>query len=206
MQASHWPDEPRVNSFDQLTSMYRAVPAMGRSVAQRVGAGWNRDLFGVIVREASPDDLASVNEVIRSAILSWDIPDRVKRLSLPIYSYSPQDMQYLSLYVGEDETGIVGVAACEPAHESETPIRKTGVLMHGIYVRSERHRQGVGTRLLCEARHHARRCNADGLLVKAHSEACGFFSAQGFRMLPVTDSDREYPYRFWTERLLAHRG
>jgi GNAT superfamily N-acetyltransferase len=179
---------------------------MAGSAIRQAGAYRNRNLFGIIIREASPDDLASVNGVIRSAIMSWSIPDRVKRLSLPIYSYSLQDMKHLSMYVGEDETGIVGVATCEPAHDSETPIRKMGVLLHGIYVRSDRHRQGVGTQLLCEVRRHARRCDADGLLVKAHSEACGFFSAQGLRMLPVIDSDRDYPYRYWTERLSARCG
>ena len=179
---------------------------MGRSAIRDVGTYRNRNLFGIMVREASPDDLASVNQVIRSAIMSWGTPDRVKRLSLPVYSYSLQDMKYLSMYVGQNETGIVGVAACEPAQDSETPIRKTGVLLHGIYVRSDRHRQGVGTELLCEARRHAQRCGADGLLVKAHSEACGFFSAQGLRMLPVINPYRDYPYRFWTERLSAHCG
>lgn len=179
---------------------------MARAAIRQGSAYWNRNLFGIILREASPNDLASVNGVIHSAIMSWGIPDRVKRLSLPVYSYSPQDMKYLSMYVGQDETGIVGVAACEPAHDSETPIRKMGVLLHGIYVRSDRHRQGVGMQLLCEARRHARRCDADGLLVKAHSEACGFFSAQGLHMLPVIDPCRDYPYRFWTERLSAHCG
>lgn len=179
---------------------------MGRPAIRDVGTYWNRDLFGILVRPASSDDLASVNGVIHSAIMSWNIPDRVKRLSLPIYSYSMEDMQHLSMYVGEDETGVVGVAACEPAHDSETPIRKMGVLLHGIYVRSDRHRQGVGTELLREARRHVRRCGADGLLVKAHSEACGFFAAQGLHMMPVNDPYRDYPYRFWTEQLSAHCG
>lgn len=159
-----------MNSFDHEMRVHRTVPDMARSAIRDVGTYWNRNLFGIMVRPASPDDLASVNGVIRSAIMSWGIPDRVKRLSLPIYSYSLQDMKYLSMCVAEDETGIVGVAACEPAHDSETPIRKTGVLLHGIYVRSDRHRQGVGARLLCEARRHTRRCDADGLLVKAHSD------------------------------------
>ncbi len=192
-----------MNSFDHEMSVYGTVPDTAHSAIRQAGAHRNPNLFGIMVREVSPDDLASVNGVIRSAIMSWGIPDRVKRLSLPIYNYSLQDMKHLSMYVAEDETGIVGVAACEPAHDSETPIRKTGVLLHGIYVRLDRHRQGVGAQLLCKARRHARRCGADGLLVKAHSEACGFFSAQGLRMLPVIDSDRDYPYRFWTERLSA---
>lgn len=179
---------------------------MGHSAIRAVGTYWNQYMSAVLVRPASPDDLASVNGLIHSAIMSWGIPDRVKRLSLPVYSYSLEDLQHLSMYVGQDETGIVGVTACEPAHDSETPVGKMGVLLHGIYVRPDRHRQGVGKMLLREACHHALGCSADGLLVKAHSEACGFFSAQGLRMLPVIDSDRDYPYRFWTERLSALCG
>lgn len=189
-----------MSSFDHEKSALRTPPDTGGSAFRQVAAQCNGDLFGTIVREASASDLAPINAVIRSAIMSWGIPERVKRLSLPIYTYSLQDMQHLSMYVGEDDSGIVGVAACEPAHDFEMPIRKTAVLLHGIYVRSDRHRQGVGTLLLCEARRHAGRCDADGLLVKAHPEACGFFSAQGLRMIPVVDSDRDYPHRFWAER------
>jgi predicted N-acetyltransferase YhbS len=195
-----------MNSFSHEMSLRTAVPGEARSVCLGNGAYRNRDLFGTIVREAKPEDLSSINQVISSAIMSWSIPDRVKRLSLPIYSYSPQDLQHLFVIVAEDRTGVIGTAACEPVNRSETPLRKRGMLLHGIYVRSDRHRQGIGSQLLCEARRQARRRGADGLLVKAHSEACGFFSAKGLRMLPVNDPTRDYPYRFWTERLSAHCG
>lgn len=176
-----------------------ASTAMGQPVIAEDCAERSPGPPRITVREAACDDLTAVNEIIKTAIMSWEMPERVKRLSLPIYRYTLQDLQHLSMFVAEDDTGIIGVAACEQAHFSEIPVRKRGVLLHGIYVQSGRHRQGVGTQLLCAAYYRARRIGADGLLVKAHSEARGFFSTQGLRMLPVIDPGRDYPYRFWTE-------
>ena len=100
----------------------------------------------------------------------------------------------------EDEEGaIVGFAAWEPASISDTPNGASGLLLHGIYVIPARHRTGIGSRLLDAAVQAAHQGGFDGLLVKAHADAQGFFAARGMRRLSTEDARRDCPYRFWAD-------
>ncbi|MGB5441149.1 MAG: hypothetical protein WBN57_00770, partial [Gammaproteobacteria bacterium] len=68
------------------------------------------------LRPAGLADLQQVNALIESAIYTWDLPERVKRLTMPLYLYHQHDLDFLELMVAEAETGsIVGIAAWEPA-------------------------------------------------------------------------------------------
>lgn len=157
-----------------------------------------RAAIEVHLRRGSVEDLATVNGVIERAVMGWNLPERVKRLSLPSYRYSPHDLQHLQLWVAED-TGhsIIGAAAWEPADSREIPAGKTALLLHGLYVDPSRQRQGVGARLLDAALAAAREEGCDGLLVKAQPDAEGFFAARGLQRLSVEDPSRDYPHRFW---------
>ena len=44
------------------------------------------------LRPAAPDDLEEVNQVIEAAVMTWDLTERVKRLSLPSYRYNAHDL------------------------------------------------------------------------------------------------------------------
>jgi GNAT superfamily N-acetyltransferase len=150
------------------------------------------------LRPLTAGDLEPANAVIEAAIMSWGLPDRVKRLSLPSYRYEPHDLDHLTLKGAEDSAGsLVGVAAWEPANRAETPNDRRGLLLHGIYVIPTLHRGGVGSRLLDAALRAARAGGFDGLLVKATRGAQGFFRAKGLSPLPVENAARDYPYRFW---------
>ncbi len=71
---------------------------------------------------AKDADLESINNVITHAILTWDLPARVKRLMQPIYRYDEHDIRHLTMLVAENASGdIVGVANWEPANSRDTP-------------------------------------------------------------------------------------
>jgi N-acetylglutamate synthase-like GNAT family acetyltransferase len=137
--------------------------------------------------------------VIRRAIRTWDLPERVKRLSEPLYQYQAADIEVLELVLAERDGQVAGVAAWEPASPQDTPGGRSALLLHGIYVDPDAAGSGVGTRLLEAARDAVRQRGLDGLLVKAQRGAEGFFLARGLERVPVRDPRREYPHRLWTE-------
>jgi GNAT superfamily N-acetyltransferase len=150
------------------------------------------------LRPAMPADLAAINAVVERAVMTWNLPERVKRLTLPSYRYQPHDLDHLRILVAEDaERAVLGVAAWEPASARDLPVGKTGLLLHGLYVDPARQRAGVGSRLLEAAVNAAREQDFDGLLVKARPEAEGFFLSQGLELSPIRDPQRDYPHRFW---------
>lgn len=154
--------------------------------------------MAVTLRPATAADLDAVNAVIERAVMTWHLPQRVKRLTLPSYRYQPHDLDHLHIVVAEDaDRTLLGVAAWEPASPRDLPAGKTGLLLHGLYVDPAQQRRGIGTRLLDAAVNAARTQGFDGLLVKARPEAEGFFLARGLTLLPVIDAERDYPHRFW---------
>lgn len=155
-------------------------------------------MAGIRLRPATPADLGAINAVIERAVMTWKLPERVKRLTLPGYRYSVHDLEHLRVVLAEDADHVVlGVAAWEPASPRDLPAGKTGLLLHGLYVDPPRQRAGTGSRLLEAALHAACEQGFDGLLVKARPEAEGFFLARGLQRLPVSDPGRDYAHRFW---------
>ncbi len=152
----------------------------------------------ITLHQGTADDLDRVNSVVEAALMTWNLPERVKRLSAPSYRYNIHDLEHLTLLVAETEAGDpLGVAAWEAAERSDTPAQRRGLLLHGIYVDPRHHRQGIGGRLLGAALDAARQGGYDGLLVKANKDAQGFFAAMGLQPLPIERPGRDYPYRFW---------
>ena len=150
-------------------------------------------------------DLGKVNAVIERAVMTWKLPERVKRLAMPSYRYAGYDLKYLRIVVAEDSAiGIVGVAAWEPAAVHDCPQGCRGLQLHGIYVDPDQQQRGIGARLLSAAGTAAREEGYDGLLVKAQTDAEGFFEKQGLQKVPLLHPDRDYPHRFWLE-LTQHR-
>jgi len=144
------------------------------------------------LRPATAADLEALNAVVERAVLSWGLPERVKRLSLPVYRYQHADLSAYQILVAETAFGeIVGVAAWEALVPLDAP---PAVLLHGLYVDPGRHRGGVGTRLLEAVLDAARAAGQEGVLVRAQRDAEGFFAARGFQ--PVSDSEAP-PRRWW---------
>ena len=75
-----------------------------------------------LLRPANADDLSAVNAVIESAVMTWKLPERVKRLAMSTYLYTAHDLEHLHLMLAEDRAAaIVGVAAWEPAAARDCP-------------------------------------------------------------------------------------
>ena len=66
------------------------------------------------VRTTLAQDIQRINQVIAAAMNSWRISDRVKRISLPLYQYQVDDMDYFQILVAENQNGeVLGVTATE---------------------------------------------------------------------------------------------
>jgi predicted N-acetyltransferase YhbS len=155
---------------------------------------------GIEIRPAAPPDMDAINRVIEAAVMTWSLPERVKRLSLATYRYTALDLDHFGIVVAEDRAGeILGVAAWEAADPKDTPEGASGLLLHGLYVSPASHRRGIGGLLLARAQAAARCQGRKGVLVKAQEDAIGFFVAQGMRRLEVQNPSRQYPHRYWKE-------
>lgn len=150
------------------------------------------------LRKAVATDLPTINPVIEAAVMSWQLPERVKRLSLSSYYYDTADLMHLTLWLAEDdEQRAVAVAGWEPADATDLPPNTVGLLLHGLYVLPKRHKQGLGQRMLKLTEQHAAEGGYDGVLVKAQADAIGFFQHNGYQDLPVEDNVRHYSHRMW---------
>jgi len=150
------------------------------------------------VRDTTLEDLATLNTLVAAAMKSWQLSERVLRLSLPLYRYIAQDFEHQCLLLAETGNALaVGMAAIEAAGASDNPSARNPALLHGIYVDPGYHRLGIGSELLARVEVIARSMGYDGLLVKANPEATAFFEAQNFQQLPILDPARDYPYRYW---------
>jgi predicted N-acetyltransferase YhbS len=154
----------------------------------------------ITLRTANIADLEGINRVIASAVMSWQLAERVKRLSLSSHQYSEIDFRHLQFVVAQIDNihpaQIVGVAAWEDADALNTPQGKRALLLHGLYVDAQYHHQGIGQALFDHAQRAAIAQHYDGLLVKAQADASGFFIARGMQPLPQ-ENDRQYGNRFW---------
>ena len=156
--------------------------------------------LNVHIRPATQADLEAINRIIEAAVMTWDLPERVKRLSLASYRYTALDFQHLDMVVAEDGVQhILGVAAWEQAEAKDCPKGHSALLLHGIYVDPSHHRQGIGHQLYQKAELAAPQHGYDGLLVKAQKGAEAFFLAQGMQPLEAHDPKRDYAGRFWKQ-------
>ena len=150
------------------------------------------------IRPARLADLEAINRVISAAVMTWDLPERVKRLALSSYHYHAVDFVHFGICVAEHQDQIVGVAAWEPADPRDLPAGAAkGLLLHGLYVDPAHQRQGLGRLLLQQVLQTAQQASVAGVLVKAQNDAAPFFHALGWMELPVRDRVRDYPHRYW---------
>ena len=155
-------------------------------------------LAPIKIRCPTLDDLDAINRVVEQAIMGWNLPDRVKRLALPSYRYSPFDLNHMEVRVAEESMkGILGLTAWEPADRQQTPNNLPAHLLHGIFVLPTYQHQGIGGRLLEVAEEATRAAGCKGILVKAQADAVEFFRNKDYHPLEIKDTLKDYANRYW---------
>lgn len=153
--------------------------------------------MSLTLREINTDELAIANDIVVAAIDSWEMKPRLRRLVSQTYQYDAGDFDTMRLFLLEEGEQAQAMLAVEDYPGDEVNLPDRILLLHGIYVRPERHGEGMGRQLLEATKTLARDGGFAGVLVKAHASASGFFQAMGMQELPVTDERRDYPHRFW---------
>ncbi|MEM6986643.1 MAG: GNAT family N-acetyltransferase [Pseudomonadota bacterium] len=154
----------------------------------------------VSLRKATPDDLMFINGIIETSVMSWQLPERVKRLTLPNYRYKAEHFESLTLYLatGKDSMDVLGVLAIGEAAEEDVPNGQRATLVHGVYVDPINHREGIGKKLVAHAMKAAKKAGMDGLVVTAQPDSIAFFEAIGFARCEMPkDDEAEFRNVFW---------
>jgi N-acetylglutamate synthase-like GNAT family acetyltransferase len=155
-------------------------------------------MVDISVRPASGEDLTTINQIIKDCVYSWNLSDRVKRLTLQSYHYDILDLDHLDIFVAANkDDDILGIAALESANSSDLPANLTGLLLHGLYVAPDHQKKQVGKILIDHSLEHVKQQQMLGLLVKAQPDANSYFEKQGFERLPVDNISKDYPHRWW---------
>jgi GNAT superfamily N-acetyltransferase len=152
----------------------------------------------MIIRKVNKVDLGAINKVIEKAIMTWQLPERVKRLAMSSYYYNELDLDHMQLFAVEENGEIIAIASLEHAKERVDKDR-TGILLHGIYVDPAHQRMGIGEKLFRHVITVTREYGVDGILVKVQKDAEAFYRAQGFKKLDVGDPQRDFENRYWKE-------
>ncbi|MBO6556108.1 MAG: GNAT family N-acetyltransferase [Pseudomonadales bacterium] len=146
------------------------------------------------IRSATPSDLDKINLVIESAVLNWPLPNRVKRLAVPVLRYTETDLDFFETLVATFKDEVIGVAAWDAAPAQSLPNGQGG-LFHGLYVLPLIQGQGVGEALMEAVFSDARALKTRGLLIKAQRVSRNFF--EHHRMQPLAANDNEFPWQYW---------
>jgi len=69
---------------------------------------------------AGQADLEAIDRVIESTVMTWHLPDRVKRLSLPCCRYDSVDLDHFDIVLAKNgRKNIIGIAAREQAYTKQ---------------------------------------------------------------------------------------
>ena len=155
-------------------------------------------MIKISIRQAKESELEVINDIIRTCVFTWNLSDRVKRLTVSSYQYNSFDLEHFEIFVAIDASKrIVGVVTLEEINTLELSEGQTGLLLHGLYVEPAFQNQRIGQQLLQFSLQRVKSKELDGLLVKAQVDANSFFKQQGFEHLQVIDADKDYLYRWW---------
>ena len=140
------------------------------------------------IRTLEVHDLEAINQVITEAAMAWPLPERMKRLALPVLRYDEIDLDhfdaigaYASDHAGQ-LTRLLGIAVWD--HHA----------LHGLYVVPAAQRIGVGRSLLGSVAERARQAGIARLVVKAERVSASYFERQD---LVAAGSESPYPYAYY---------
>ena len=139
-------------------------------------------------------DLHCINKVVTAAVMSWPMPERIRRLSVPVLSYDSEDFKHYRFALYRDSGEIRGVAAWNAQAPMLTEFG-IGRLLHGLYISPGSQGRGHGQTLTAAVLSEAVALGADGLVVKAERPSIGFFEHCGLQSLSAL-GPTDYPYQY----------
>ena len=86
----------------------------------------------VSLRPAGESELNQINLVITSAINAWQLPDRLKRLSLGLLHYEATDLQDYEILLYSRQDYPIAVGAWEHGTCYLGPGETASALLHGL--------------------------------------------------------------------------
>jgi predicted N-acetyltransferase YhbS len=135
-------------------------------------------------------DLPAINRIVSSAVMSWPMAERVKRLSVPVLCYDATDLTQFDVFVCERLGHPIGVALFDLRHDQDA------ALLHGLYVLPIIQNQGVGNALMTAVFDAVRQQGIGGAWVRSERVSTQFFAqAQLERVSPRGPDD--YPNLFF---------
>ncbi len=151
------------------------------------------------ISQATPTDLRQLNDVIQRAVSTWQLPERVRRLTAPFFTVDEQDLRDRQWLVSKNQDGtVVGVAHWTKALGYDLPEGCQGAaVIHGLYVDSTQQRRTVGTSLLRHIDQLALQADLPALVVRAQRSAESYFVSQQFRPLRDEPDGPTYPRGLW---------
>ena len=147
------------------------------------------------VRIVTAAELPRVNLVITSAVNSWNLTDRLKRLSLPLLHYDAIDLDHFEIILYARDDWPIAVAAWQPGASYFDLCGTRSTLLHGLFVRPHRQNLGIGKEMQDVVLKRAGDLGYEGLFVKSHRLSAEYFAKHGYVRRPDPVSD--YPYQFW---------
>ena len=112
--------------------------------------------------------------------MAWPMPERLKRLSVPVLCYDCEDFNHYQFILYKDQGATVGIGAWNAQATVVTA-------------------RGDGQQLMAQILSEAMAMGADGLQIKAERPAITFFEHCGLQALSA-GSPKDYPYQFWYQR------
>ncbi|MBT5388081.1 MAG: GNAT family N-acetyltransferase [Porticoccaceae bacterium] len=147
------------------------------------------------IETGTPMDLSAINRIITQAVMAWPMPERIKRLSVPVICYDSEDFKHYQFLLYLEEQMPIAVAAWNPDTVLHTAAGK-GRLLHGLYVLPDCQGRGLGRLLMERVFEQAAEAHVEGVLIKAERASVGFFEHCGLERLAAR-SETDYPYQFW---------
>ncbi|MDJ0882376.1 MAG: GNAT family N-acetyltransferase [Gammaproteobacteria bacterium] len=145
----------------------------------------------VNIVKAQETDLFKINAIVRSSLWGWQLPERVKKLSLSSYLYDEADLNDLSIYLMKSDNEVLGVLVLEIPMMSCQKDRQD-LSIHGLYIVPEHQRKGLGLKMLDFALNQAMDLGLSGMTVKSQKDATSFYLKAGFRLMRSYPKTREY--------------
>ncbi|MEC8126158.1 MAG: GNAT family N-acetyltransferase [Pseudomonadota bacterium] len=139
--------------------------------------------------------LQAINTVLTSSITTWNLVDRLRRLSSDTYHYRESNL------IDDQVYGLRAQNKTPPAilalndNALELPRDLSSLQIHCLCVHADYQRQGLRQHLIENALKLAQMRHLNAVLVKSHESTVSYFEKQGFRLTPVIDEVCDFPYR-----------